>query len=749
MHSSPSAIPSHDAPAGTAARLLRSGWPAIALAAVLVIANWPLVSGRECPPFDAYSTFGIYHHMVGAFARAGRFLTWNPWFNAGSPDFADPQVGAYSPFVLATAFLANGAEVGFRVYWLLIWYLGGLGMIVLGRHLGAQRWGCFAVATGYAFSGFYTGHAEHTVATYAFSGLPWTIWRADVAMRHRRFGDAAQAGALLGLSALGGYPGVVICNAAYTAMWTLGRALTGRRELIPSVARWTSVMSIIAMVFGLVAAATYVPFFVDAAGYSGRTGPLPRDIAVYSGAYRPWALTTFASPAIAPLDFEREPDPSLRSVYLGTLIPALALIALVRPVRRRSAAARAGLGFGALAAKYGIGPWRWWLAGLAAVSLMCALSMIFPLRGWLYDFVFPFRYFRQASLFRAYVMFSVTVLALYGCRDVAARLRRRKPSIGAMVLIALPALLALPVAHIAFSAQHGLGEAVRVHVLVMWLLPVVVAIAAATLARTRRRDTLIVAAIMIVASVDAVWSAAISGPLLHATNDLWYRSSDLRYQDIDLTRRGLARQVESLDNNNLWHKIPVLRSYTPFQNAWFERLSRHPVFERAATQPDRIFFTTQVTRARSMDEHEFTAMLDRATQLNAPIVLIDAGADEPAGLSISESPAATPIAVHLDRYLPDELTFTTTTPSAGWLLVTDRWARGWRVTVNGYQRALYKGDFVFRAVPVPAGHVQVRFVYETTYGLTWVALSWATLAWCLIIIPIIRARLPRRPPAHA
>jgi len=242
----------------------RSAWPAIALAVVLLVANWPLVSGRECPPFDAYSQFGVYHHVVGAFARAGRWMTWNPWSNAGSPDYADPQFGAYSPLILVTAFLANGAEVGFRVYWLLEWYLGGLGMILLGRHLGIPRWGCFAVATGYAFSGWYTGHAEHTVATYAFSGLPWTIWRADVAMRHRRFRDAAQAGALLGLSALGGYPGVVVCNAGFTALWTFGRAVTGRRDLIPALARWMSVMSIITMFFGMVAAATYVPFFVDA-----------------------------------------------------------------------------------------------------------------------------------------------------------------------------------------------------------------------------------------------------------------------------------------------------------------------------------------------------------------------------------------------------------------------------------------------------------------------------------------------------
>jgi uncharacterized membrane protein YfhO len=110
---------------------------------------------------------------------------------------------------------------------------------------------------------------------------------------------------------------------------------------------------------------------------------------------------------------------------------------------------------------------------------------------------------------------------------------------------------------------------------------------------------------------------------------------------------------------------------------------------------------------------------------------------------IATLPAATPLTVHVDRYLPDELIFTATTPSAGWLLVTDRWARGWQVRVNGQFAILEPGDFVFRAVKVPAGQIQVRFVYEPAYGLVWVALSWTTLALVLILQPLFGPRIHR------
>ena len=88
--------------------------------------------------------------------------------------------------------------------------LGLLGLLLLARHLGAPRWGAFLVALEYAFCDFYTAHAERTTVLYSFSFVPWFIWRFDVALASLRFGPAAQAGALWGVSALGGYQAIVI-----------------------------------------------------------------------------------------------------------------------------------------------------------------------------------------------------------------------------------------------------------------------------------------------------------------------------------------------------------------------------------------------------------------------------------------------------------------------------------------------------------------------------------------------------------
>ena len=88
----------------------------------------------------------------------------------------------------------------------------------------------FLVGLGYGFCGFYTAHAGHTTVLNSFSFVPWSIWRLDVALTSLRFRPAAQAGALWGLSALGGYPAIVILGGGMLFLWGLGRCCSSRNR---------------------------------------------------------------------------------------------------------------------------------------------------------------------------------------------------------------------------------------------------------------------------------------------------------------------------------------------------------------------------------------------------------------------------------------------------------------------------------------------------------------------------------------
>src|SRR5262249_7230542 len=137
----------------------------------------------------------------------------------------------------------------------------------------------------------------------------------------------------------------------------------------------------------------------------------------------------------------------------------------------------------------------------------------------------------------------------------------------------------------------------------------------------------------------------------------------------------------------------------------------------------------------------FTELRNRANAAgNAPLVVHrrdamlrlgevgSAGSGQGSRERIAQLQPADRLPVQLVRYQPAELVFRVQPPTAGWLLVTDRWARGWRAQVNGVPAEVFGGNFIFRAIEIPAGVSEVRFWYRTS-GFPWLLIaSWGTLA---------------------
>jgi uncharacterized membrane protein YfhO len=47
----------------------------------------------------------------------------------------------------------------------------------------------------------------------------------------------------------------------------------------------------------------------------------------------------------------------------------------------------------------------------------------------------------------------------------------------------------------------------------------------------------------------------------------------------------------------------------------------------------------------------------------------------------------------------------------GYLVLTDIWFPGWKCIVDEHSVPIYRADFLFRAVPVPAGEHEVVFTF--------------------------------------
>jgi uncharacterized membrane protein YfhO len=105
-----------------------------------------------------------------------------------------------------------------------------------------------------------------------------------------------------------------------------------------------------------------------------------------------------------------------------------------------------------------------------------------------------------------------------------------------------------------------------------------------------------------------------------------------------------------------------------------------------------------------------------------------AAPDATALASISRLAAAQQVPAQVVSYTPNSLKIKVSCPEDGWLLVTDRWAAGWRGKANGDPLEVLGGNFIFRAVRIHAGENIVQFYYPQPLYFALVLLSWTTLA---------------------
>jgi hypothetical protein len=738
-----------------------SGWllAGLLLTILFLIINRELISGARVQIWDASVYYTPAFSLVADHARVGRLLLWDPWLAGGTPDFADPQVAAASPIAIIVGAIGGGNSTAFRVYWLFIWLLGPLGLLLLARHLGVPPWGAFVVGLGYAFCGFYTAHAEHTTVLYSFSLVPWFIWRFDVALASLRFRPAAQAGALWGLSALGGYPAIVILGGGMLFLWGLARCCSsgnGARLLVqqrPILDRLRFTFLALAMVLCigvLIMSPTYVAFFREGLGYTERAGAMPRWLVIAGNALDPGALATFASPYLTALKFPPlnpnlwpKTNISMADVYIGVLPPILSLLALWQ--RPRSI-------------------WRWWLVGIIAFFLACAVGDRLPVRGWLYDYCPPTRYFAYPAMFRGYAIFSAAVLALLATRDLEVATQNAETRIWRqLAILSLTASIAAVWAyvHVVSHVTH-LGDQFHLsnlHLAGIWFAAIAASVLLLLFRGTRKWLPVLFG---VLAILDASLTLRLSQKFV--SDDGQTRSLLSRVDaghKTTLTLDSLQRELKPTllpggahSNNTLALRTAVFYNDSTMKNRFHTGFADHPSLLDMGLGADRIWFTRDAAIVVPSN-YSFRALVNRSEQLGAPVIIVHppaqmakisqtsspAAPDKAELTSISHLSPAQKIPAQVLSYTPNNLKLKIACPEDGWLLVTDRWGAGWRAKVNGIPAEIFGGNLIFRAVQVHAGENTIEFYYRQPLYFALVLLSWSTL---LAVLPMPRWKAARR-----
>jgi uncharacterized membrane protein YfhO len=100
-------------------------------------------------------------------------------------------------------------------------------------------------------------------------------------------------------------------------------------------------------------------------------------------------------------------------------------------------------------------------------------------------------------------------------------------------------------------------------------------------------------------------------------------------------------------------------------------------------------------------------------------------------------------AVHITHYEPNRVEMMVETAVNGLLVLTDTYAPGWTVLVNGRDTPLYIANHAFRALVVPSGIHRVEFVYKPAAFRVGAAVSLLTMAILIPAALLFRAKEAR------
>jgi hypothetical protein len=704
---------------------------------LILTANFSLVSGRAAPQWDAADFFGPAFSLISDHIKAGRLLFWNPWVDAGSPDFAEPEFGTTSPLVLLIGAITTNAQAGFVAYWMIVWLIGGIGFLVFAKHLQTPIWGAVVASLGFSCSGFYTGHAEHVSSLYSFSLLPWMLWRLDVALQNRRGWAAVQAGALYGLSGLGGYPQFTILTPLFLCLWTMGRIVflddqTGAMQE-KSLRERLSTGLILLLLVGAVGVAVFSPPYLGTVagtrGFSDRVGYRSKQEAISSNILPHEALTTFASPYLPLLNIPPSPiwprtDVSMSSIYIGAASLVLCFLSLFRK-----------------------SPWRWCIAIIAALFLACSVGNDLPVRGWVYELIIPTRFFRNPALFSTYSIFCVAILATQGARDLSAFKASKKPCF-LWCCVSMAVLASFFFVRVVESSHKTLADQdlALCQLALSWFG--MVAIAGYSFWMSPSLGAIPKGLIVLLSCCDAILTLHISRPVMYTSGSVlwWHAMNASHVRTLNLTSRGMRREFGFRDsplagenNRNLAPKIATLQNYVTFKNRFAELIGADPALREMALGGDRTWFCLSAVSAPPINR-AFEFFSQKVHELGRPILLThtpnqmkalskrtDALRDTRV-IPLPEKVVACDVAKVLDlSYKPNSMNFVFKTAQAGWLLTTDRWAPDWQVTLNDHATSVYGGNFIFRAIRVDSGINRIRFSYRPTFFVLMLCVSWTML----------------------
>ena len=696
--------------------------------------------------------------------REGVFPLWNDLNGMGAPLMANYQLGIfYPPSWLLYVFAAIGGIGALAwanvvlVYLHLVW--AGLGMARLVRGMGGKALAQTIAALAFSLSGYFVARAGFFSILWAAAWMPWVVHYASGIASLVRKDDAIEESSIfpvrliLCASAMlfAGHAQMSWYIALYAALWVFGGAMVhyGWKEAIFSLARLGVSFGAAAMVSAvqLLPTAEYLTL-------SQRTSAVDYETAMaYS--FWPWRFITFLAP-----NFFGNPGQGNYwgyasfhedAVYVGLLPFLLALLTFAALFSRKK--------------QYRLGelaPLVRFLWIVIGAGLILGLGKFTPIFPFLFEHVPTFDMFHGPVRIMVWVVFSLALLAAAAIeklwhRPVDRSLYWTRLATAGGVAVTIGAFLGwyflqeVNVTFIqatAFAGLWGVGAGVLTLMMpiestnasrkFLWMLSVAVWVSI----------DLLVTGWWINPDVDLRFYAprreqselmqlAGDGRVYQPASDN-YRLKFKRFVRLKNYRPAepvSAMREIGLPNINLLDGIPFVNNFDPFAPmryaAWMEAMDGLPEDELTGwlglvnvsvletVDPEvplgvayeevshrERFELTDCAMPVQTEEEAWQMMGDIAGGSRPYCAVIEAEGE------IAHFTTNKAASIFVLEESPGRVRLSVDSENGGWLVMRDTWYPGWVGRVDDEHVDIDRVDYLFRALPVPAGEHFVEFKYR-------------------------------------
>jgi hypothetical protein len=375
--------------------------------------------------------------LVADLVRSGEFPFWTPLLSAGQPVAANPNYQLFYPPTWLT-FLGD-FESAFSFHIVLHFFIVAFGVYFLIRSFRVDPSLAALGALSFSLGGVFLSSANLFPFMFSMAWLPWTLWRARIAMRGPTAARVAAAAIPFGMQCLIGEPMLLVVTAA---LLLAAAAATSRGErkgaLVASLAAVAGGVAI-----GLVQLLPAVRLAADSSRSRGLSWAmveywsLPPERLLELLLPKLFGVVPFAASTVPMRSmYEAEGAPYLYSIYVPSLLLIAALAGFVDRRRRW------------------LGP-----ALILVAAVVLALGSHTPLLALLY--AAGIRFLRYPEKLMLLAGFAVTVwgaIVLQDLLDCDERRRKTMVVVGGIVTIA--AALVLAFLGPFFDAVSGGGGAV-------------------------------------------------------------------------------------------------------------------------------------------------------------------------------------------------------------------------------------------------------------------------------------------------